>query len=73
MLNRRFISSQSGTTLVLMALILPLLLIAMGMTIDMSRLYVVQAKAQSASDAALLGAVEVLLGCPDNSLYRRGS
>lgn len=56
-LKRRFISDESGASLVLIALMLPVLLGVVGMTIDMGRLYAVRSKAQGAMDAAVLGAV----------------
>lgn len=43
--------------MILVAVIVPLLLAVLGVTIDTGRYYLVQAKAQSAADAALLGAV----------------
>ncbi len=56
-LKNRFISDESGASLLLIALMIPLLLTIVGMTIDLSKLYAVQSKAQSAMDAGLLGAV----------------
>lgn len=51
------IRSEGGGVLILVALIFPLLLTVAGVVIDLGRLYTVQSKAQSALDAAILGAV----------------
>lgn len=50
-------SNQSGATIVLVAVMLPLLVAVMAVTIDIARLYAVHSKAQNALDTALLGAV----------------
>ncbi|MFW0777519.1 MAG: VWA domain-containing protein [Rickettsiales bacterium] len=54
---RRFYSNKDGGTLILVGVMLPLLVITMALVVDTARIYAVQAKAQSASDVALLGAV----------------
>ncbi len=46
------IHSRSGSTLLLVALMLPMLLAAVGVAVDLGRLYAVQTKAQNAADAA---------------------
>lgn len=56
-LKKRFIPDESGASILLIALMLPLLLTVVGITVDLGRLYAVQSKAQGALDAALLGAV----------------
>lgn len=56
-LKKRFIGEESGASLILIALMLPLLLGVTGATIDLGRLYAVRSRAQGALDAALLGAV----------------
>jgi Flp pilus assembly protein TadG len=55
--TRSLRADQSGATIVLVAIMLPLLITVMAVTVDVARLYVVQSKAQSALDTALLGAV----------------
>lgn len=54
--GRHLLRCQSGATIVLVAIMLPLLVALMAATVDISRLYVAQTKAQSALDNALLGA-----------------
>jgi Flp pilus assembly protein TadG len=61
----QFLSDQRGGTLVLFAVMLPVLVILMAMAVDAGRAYAVQAKAQNASDAALLGAVASIGANPD--------
>jgi Flp pilus assembly protein TadG len=55
-----FTKSNYGGTVILMAVILPLVVIMMAALVDLGRLYAVKSKAQNASDAALLGAVATL-------------
>ncbi len=54
---RRFYREQSGASIILVAVMLPVLITVMAITVDIARLYVVQTKAQTALDSALLGAV----------------
>jgi len=55
-----FFSNNKGGVLVLAAAIFPLLIIVMALVVDIGRTYAIQSKAQSASDAALLGAVATM-------------
>ena len=57
---KRLLTNHSGGTLILTALFLPLLVIVMAVVVDIGRVYAVQAKAQNAMDAALLGAVATI-------------
>lgn len=52
-----FASCRRGATLLVFALTLTLVTTVFAMVIDMGRIYAAQSRAQSASDAALLGAV----------------
>lgn len=54
---KRLKRDRSGATIVLVAVMLPLLITVMAVTIDIARLYVVHSKAQNALDTGLLGAV----------------
>lgn len=56
-LNKKIISDKSGGVLIIIALMIPVLLGVTGLSVDLGRLYAAQAKAQNASDNALLGAV----------------
>jgi Flp pilus assembly protein TadG len=55
-LNKSLIRDERGGTLILIALMLPLLLIVTGVTVDLGRLYAVKSRAQGALDASMLGA-----------------
>ena len=59
-LNKNIIYCRQGTILILLAVMIPVVLGVMGAAIDIGRLLAVQGKAQSASDAALLGAVSTV-------------
>jgi Flp pilus assembly protein TadG len=63
---QRLRQSQRGTTLVLFTLMLPFVIIPLvGLGVDATMLYIVQAKLSSAVDGAVLGAGR-LLGTPAN-------
>ncbi len=63
---QRLLRSQRGTTLVLFTIMLPFVIIPLvGLGIDATMLYIVQAKLSSAVDGAVLGAGR-LLGTPAN-------
>jgi Flp pilus assembly protein TadG len=51
------IHNKSGSTMVLIAVTLPLLVSVMAVTVDLTRVYVAQTKVQTALDTALTGAV----------------
>lgn len=64
---QRLRKSQRGTTLVLFTMMLPLVIVPLvGLGIDATMLYIVQAKLSSAVDGAVLGAGR-LLGTPANT------
>ncbi len=56
-LKNKLIRTESGGVVILVAIMLPLLMMILGVTIDLGRSYAARSKAQTASDAALLGAV----------------
>lgn len=56
--NRGLLACQSGAALLVVGLAMTLITIVFAMVIDMGRIYAAQSRAQSASDAALLGAVK---------------
>lgn len=73
-LKNNIIRNDSGSVLVLVALMLPLLLLVVGVSVDLGRLYAVRARAQGALDAALLGGVSTSASTPvqaeTQSLFR---
>lgn len=56
-LKNNIIASQHGGVVILIAVMIPVLLTVLGITVDIGRSYAVQSKAQNAADAALIGAV----------------
>jgi len=69
---RKKFSARRGSTLVLFSLMLPLVLIPIvGLAIDGTMLYIVQAKLSAACDGAALGAGR-LLGTPANTVEIAG-
>ncbi len=58
--KKSIFSCNEGASIVLVGLSLMLLLLVTGVAVDIGRIYAVQEKAQSAADAALLGAVATL-------------
>lgn len=56
----QFYRDRSAGTLIFAAIVFPILIVTMALVVDIGRIYTVQAKAQNASDAALLGAVATI-------------
>ena len=68
--NRQdFLSCQSGATAVVVGVMFMLIMMVLGVGIDMGRTLAVHNKAQSASDAALLGAVATASTTPVEAEY----
>jgi Flp pilus assembly protein TadG len=63
--KRGFIAQQSGATIILVAIMLPLLIAGMALSVDVARLYLVQTKAQNALDNAMLGSVATETSVPN--------
>ena len=61
---------EKGVILVATAIMLPVLLAAMGMAFDIGRLYMEKAKMQNMADAAVLAGVAELNG---EKLFKKGS
>ncbi len=66
-LKKKFFSDESGASLLLIALCIPLLLTVVGITVDLGRVYAARTKAQQALDAGLLGAVATANTSPVSS------
>lgn len=63
----RFMQCRRGAAAILTALMFSVLLLVLALVVDIGRLYVVQNKAQQASDAALLGAVATAYSNAENT------
>lgn len=58
-MKRRFLSDTSGATFILVAFALMTLVIGLAVAVDTSRAFLVRSKAQTALDAALIGASSI--------------
>lgn len=65
----RFFAARSGAVFPLFAVCIASLILAVGLAVDVGRVYAVRVKMQQASDAALLGAVSTVSQTPLNTEY----